>query len=392
LAALIFSAGNLAAYLGVFDLGARLRLVNPISQGADDPEAAARATQLAARLQEVAALLDNEALAIFDQATLDSDTTTAIRTLLESSGDKYAHYFTPDEYAEYQRSSKGVYSGIGVVLTSLDGQVTVLEVYPDSPAQEAGIESGDVLVAIDGERRQWELAEATQAIQRDDGESVTIVWLRAGQERDTTVTLRNVTVPNCAGELKGEVGYIRLLRFNENSVGELETTLAKLDEQGAQAYVLDVRGNPGGLLSQAVGVTSLFVPQGLVVEIQDKRGTERRQVSGEAVTEKPLIYLVNGQSASASELVAAALRDHGRATIVGEVTYGKGTVQDLRELSFGGALRYTIAHYFSPDGHAIDGIGVTPDIVVLAGDAGQGDPQLDAALRVADDLIAGRLP
>ena len=385
LAAAIFSAGNLASYLGVVDFGTQLHLINPATRGSDDPDATARFEQLAARLREVAAILDDEALATFVQSSLDADTATAIRALLESSGDQYARYFTKEEYADYQRMAQGEYFGIGVVLTTRDDQVSVLDVYPDTPAQEAGVQPDDIIVAIDGVRKQWDLTEASEAIQRDEGEQVTVVWLRDGQEISTTMTLRSVTVPNCVWELKGDVGHIQLLRFKDDSADEIKTALIDLEEQGARGFVLDVRGNPGGLLSQSISVTSLFVQQGTVVEIQTKSGTERSQVDGKTVTDKPLVYLVNGQSASASELVAAALQDHGRATIVGEQTYGKGTVQDLRELSFGGALKYTIAHYFSPDGHAIDGVGITPDIVV---EAGEDDPQLAAALQALQELIA----
>ncbi len=381
---LVFAAGNIASYLGIIDIGAQLRLVDPDTKGSDNPEATARFEQLAARLREVATILDDEALATFAQSSLDADTTTAIRTLLESSGDQYARYFTKEEYADYQRMTKGEYYGIGIVLTAQDDLIRVLDVYPDSPAQEAGIEPDDILVAIDGVRKQWELSEATDAIHRDEGEQVTIVWLRDGQEQTTVLTLRSVTVPNCTWELKDDVGYIRLLRYTENSAEEIRNALTELDGLGAQGFVLDVRDNPGGLLSQAIEVTSLFVERGTVVEIETKNGTERKQVSGKTITDKPLAYLVNSNSASASELVGAALQDHGRATIVGERTYGKGTVQDMRELSFGGAIKYTIAHYYSPDGTAIDGVGVTPDIEVASG---VDDPQLTAALNAVRNMI-----
>lgn len=373
LAGLIFSAGNIASYLGIVDIGSQLRLVDPDTRGSDDPAAVVRFEQLAARLREVATILDDEALATFAQSNLDADTNTAIKTMLESSKDQYARYFTKEELAEYQRMSKGEYYGIGIVLTVQDELVRVLDVYPDSPAQEAGVEPDDVLLAIDGVRKQWEITEATEAIQRGEGEQVTITWLRDGEERTTVLTLRSVITPNCSWEMIDDVGYIRLLRYREGSADELREAITELEASGAKGFILDVRDNPGGLLSQAIDVTSLFVERGTVVEIETKNGTERKQVSGKTATDKPLVYLVNGNSASASELVGAALQDHGRATVVGETTYGKGTVQDMRELSFGGAIKYTIAHYYSPDGTAIDGVGITPDIEVTSDGDSSGD-------------------
>ncbi|NLG10347.1 MAG: PDZ domain-containing protein [Coriobacteriaceae bacterium] len=384
LAALLFSAGNIASYLGIVDIGDQLRLIDPDTKGSDDPEAIARFEQLAARLREVANILDDEALATFAQSSLDADTSTAIRALLESSGDQYARYFTKEELAEYQRMTRGEYYGIGIVLTARDELIRVLDVYPDSPAQEAGIKPDDILVAIDGVRKQWELSEATEAIHRDEGDQVTIIWMRDGQERTTPLTLRSVTVPNCTWELQGDVGYIRLYRYREGSAEEIRTAVTELEKLGAGGFILDVRDNPGGLLSQSIDVTSLFVERGTVVEIETKNRIERKQVSGKIATNKPLVYLVNSRSASASELVGAALQDHGRATIVGEKTFGKGTVQDMRELSFGGALKYTIAHYYSPDGVAIDGVGITPDIEVAPGAE---DPQLAAALDALRAMI-----
>ncbi|MDR2587181.1 MAG: hypothetical protein LBC23_02830, partial [Coriobacteriales bacterium] len=171
------------------------------------------------------------------------------------------------------------------------------------------------------------------------------------------------------------VGYVYLRRFNTHSASELGTALFVLESQGAQSFVLDLRGNPGGYLSQAIDITSLFVPSGVVVQIEDRGGIVAKKVSGNAITDKPLAVLVNGDSASASELVAAALKDHGRATIVGELTYGKGTVQDIRKLSWGAALKYTIAHYLSPNGTVLDGVGITPDVVVPLADATEQEGQ-----------------
>jgi carboxyl-terminal processing protease len=362
--ALVFSLGNLASYLGFVQIGSVLHLQSTLTQGEDTPEKPVASSVLAARLTEVANAVDRHALATLTQQTLDDETTALLRSYLEALGDPYAQYYTAEEYAAYKRTSSGAFSGIGVLLAVIDEKVTVLDVYDGSPAQDEGVQAGDVLVAIDGVRKQWEINEATHSIQRAEGEQVTIIWLRDGVERSTTLTLRSVNIPNLIVEQIGEVGYIYLARFNAQSEAELRSAISSLDSDGVEGFILDLRDNPGGLLNQAIGITSLFVEQGAVVKIEGRQSTDTRRVNGDFLTSKPLVVLVNGSSASASELVAAALQDHGRALVVGEVTYGKGTVQETTELSFGGAVKYTIAHYLSPNGTRIDGVGVTPDIIV----------------------------
>ncbi|MDR2587177.1 MAG: S41 family peptidase [Coriobacteriales bacterium] len=373
---LVFLAGNLAVSFGVLDVADLAGLKPSLTQGAANATDEVSTIQLSARLEEVAGLLDADSLYRYTQGDVDTATTEAIRALIATSGDAYAQYYTPEEYAEYLRSSEGEYSGIGVVLSLVDGAITVLEVYEGSPAAEAGVVIGDVLLAIDGQRRDWTLEEATEAIRRPLGEEVTLTWRHGEEERETVLVLREVNIPTIVPHLierDGQaVGYVYLRRFNTHSASELSEALLGLEDRGAQSFVLDLRGNPGGYLSQAIDITSLFVPSGVVVQIEDRGGIVSKKVSGKTVTGKPLAVLVNGGSASASELVAAALKDHGRATIVGELTYGKGTVQDIRKLSWGAALKYTIAHYLSPNGTVLDGVGITPDVVVSpSGASGQ---------------------
>jgi carboxyl-terminal processing protease len=385
---IVFLAGNLSSSLGGLDaarivgLGEKARVASAPS--ADDEVVAA---QLGERLKEAADLLDSDALYRYTQGDLDTATTEAIRALIETGDDGYAHYYTPEEYEAYLHVSKGEYSGIGIVLTSTDEGLMVLQVYEGSPAADAGVLAGDLLLAIDGDRRDWELREATEAISRPLGEEVGILWSRDGEERESVLVLGEVNVPTVVSHLiehEGRaVGYIHLRRFNAQSASELAAALRALGDEGARSYLLDLRGNPGGYLEQAIEVTSLFVSEGAVVQIEDRAGTAVEEVDGNAVTDKPLVLLVNQGSASASELVAAALRDHGRATIVGESTYGKGTVQHIRKLSWGGALKYTIAHYKSPHGTPLDGIGVEPDLPVPAS-AGPGSIELGDNIAGAD--------
>jgi carboxyl-terminal processing protease len=402
LALIFFVLGNLSSYLGLVEIGQRLPITNPQTQPADQAQDEVSTRQLAARLEEVAAYLDGASLYRYTQGDLDTATTEAINSLLATSDDPYAVYYTPEEYAAYKKTSEGEYSGIGVVLSLIDEKVTVLQVYENSPAKEAGIRPGDVLLAVDGLRQDWKLEEATEKIRRPVGQKVTIIWQRGTEERHTELTIKEINIPTIITHLitsnGQQVGYIYLRRFTTHSASELGEAIRQLDGMGAQSFVLDLRGNPGGFLTQAVAVTSLFVPEGVVVQIEDRQGIRTEKVSGNTVTDKPLVLIINKGSASASELVAAALQDHGRALIVGEVSYGKGTVQDVNALSWGGALKYTIAHYMSPNGKALDKVGVQPDVVVEFPDkegdtaledvitGGQyryrrgADPQLDAAL------------
>jgi carboxyl-terminal processing protease len=408
---LAFVAGNLASYVGLVDVGSLIQLQNPQTRGASEPDEKVSTAQLAARIREAAAFLDADALYRYTQGDLDSATASAIRGLIETSGDAYALYYTAAEYEQYLRGSEGEYAGIGVVLMPRSEGIAVLQVYEGSPAFDAGVKPGDVLLAIDGTRREWKLEEATEAIRRPSGEEVVIIWQRGEEERTTSLTVREVNIPTIVShtiEQGGQsIGYVYLRRFNMQSASELREVLNAFEDAGIDGYILDLRGNPGGYLSQAVDITSLFVPQGAVVQIEDRRGITIREVSGKIATEKPLTVLVDGGSASASELVTAALADHGRATVVGEETYGKGTVQDIRRLSWGGALKYTIAHYMSPEGRVLDGVGVRPDIIVSRADNSEEialsdyltgseyrykkgvDPQLDAALTAVLNSITG---
>ena len=367
-AAVLFAAGNLSAYLGLVDIGSYLNLNSPLSIGMASPDDEVTTRQLAIRIEEVSRYLDAESLYRYTQGDLDTATTAAINALLATSNDRYAYYFEPKEYHAYLQSSEGEYAGIGIVLSVMNGEVTVVQVYEDSPAKKAGVRSGDVILAIDGKWKDWTLEEATTTIRRPMGEDVVIMWRRDGTERETAMTVQAVHIPTVVTQLietDGQItGYIYLRRFNSQSAKELSEALQKLEAAGAQSLILDLRGNPGGYLSQAIEVTSLFVKEGVVVQIEYRKEVTSRMVNGKPVTDLPLVVIIDEGSASASELVSAALQDHNRATIVGTQSFGKGTVQDIALLSWGGAIRYTIAHYMSPQGRAIDDVGVIPDVYV----------------------------
>lgn len=356
-------------------------------------------TELAKRAAEVKRVLDGDAL---DPPTLDEATTGMINGLLRATGDTYSQYFDGMHYNYYLEESSGEFGGIGVVLSEYEGRAYVTEVYDGTPAATAGIMAGDFIIGVDGDvRDDWSADEVVRAVRGEPGKVLELAWRRpadrddmGGERFSATVITAAITYPNVTMEMDGDVSVITITQFNEKTTQDVRAFIEQSIEDGATGFVLDLRNNPGGLLNKAIDMTSLFVSSGTVVQIDSRTsGSQRLSVDPELhMTDLPLVVLVNGDSASASEIVAAALQDHERALIVGEQSFGKGTVQTLQELSFGGGVKFTIAHYLSPDGYVIDKVGVTPDLVVpmdsaLRGDEGS-DTQRQAAVTAIGSIAA----
>jgi carboxyl-terminal processing protease len=321
----------------------------------------------------------------------DSQTKGALDGLLTSLDDKYAEYFDPKANSEFQMDAKGEFFGVGMTVGMEEDTPTIGTVFKDSPAQKAGIKTGDRIIGVDGVRKKWALDEVVGRIRGPLGTKVTIEMSRDGaaQLLTFTITRARITIPNIMSEMVGrDVGHLRLMGFNERTAEDLRAEIKALEAKGARGLVLDLRGNPGGLLSSAVGVTSLFVESGVIVRV-DERGkpeTEEMALGGVATT-KPLVVLIDGSSASASEIVAGALQDYKRATIVGEKSYGKGSVQAIRPLSNGGAVKLTNAHYLTPKGRVIDGRGVVPDVVVTMDPKLAAESATDIQLKKAVEVV-----
>lgn len=316
------------------------------------------------KVDEVEELLAGQALKTPSETSM---TAGAIQGLLDATGDQYATYFDKKHFEYFNDQSAGEFGGIGVTIGQKDGTAYVVSVMPDTPADKAGMQRDDVFVAIDGVKRdRWDSDEVVKRVRGEEGTNVKLQMRRAEQIKDFTVTRARINLPNTASQMIGkDVGYIRLYSFNQKSTGDIKSAIEKLADKGAKGFVIDVRDNPGGLLDQAVDVASLFIPDGVIVRV-DERGKPEKQhrATGRVATEAPVVLLVNGDSASASEILAGALQDYGRATLVGETTFGKGSVQTVEQLSFGGGVKFTIAHYLTPKSRVIDGKGVTPDVVV----------------------------
>ena len=347
------------------------------------------ASTLGKRIDEVNAILQKDAL---KPPSETSATAGALDGLLTATGDKYALYFDTKHYQYFNEESQGSFGGIGVVLGEKDGNAYLVEVYKDTPAAAAGMKPGDRFSVIDGEKQaKWTSDEVVKRVRGEVGTKVKLTMIRPakdGKGADATFTVEltraTINLPNTETKLYGTVGYIRLGQFNAQSAKDIAAAVKDLSGKGAKSFVLDLRDNPGGLLEQAVDVTSLFVPSGVVVRIDQRNKPEAElRATGNKITDAPLVVLINGDSASASEITGGALQDYGRATLVGETSFGKGSVQNVEELSFGGAIKYTTAHYLTPKKRVIDGIGLTPDVVVKMDPEKQADPATDTQLQRA---------
>ncbi|WP_080797023.1 S41 family peptidase [Arabiibacter massiliensis] len=348
---------------------------------------------LGARVEEVEGVIEQESLDSYD---LSMATTNVLEALTDTTEDPYLRYYDAARYAALVQDSSGSYAGVGVLFSEYKGRAYAVDVFEGSSAQAAGVLEGDFVVAIDGDRgHDWTTTEVAAALRRDEGESVVVTWRRAaslddeaGEEYTTTLAVSNSTVKNVEHSLEGSVGYIGLKQITQNAADLVKAAVTDLEAQGATSFVLDIRDNPGGYLTQAVDVASLFVKSGTLVKIQTREVDESTKTATDNfVTDKPLVVLVNGNTAASAEVLAVALRDNQRATLVGTTTLGKGSVQVTRDLSFGGALRYTAAYYKSPLGHDIDGVGVTPDVAV--GLAEGEDNQRTLAIETAQSLVKG---
>lgn len=344
-----------------------------------------------AKIEEVRSILDDEALI---RPTDTSMTAGMLQGIIDSTGDQYGAYFNAKHYDYFSQDMSGEFGGIGVQLTERQGTAYVVEVYAKTPAEKAGIRAGDVFVGIDGDRRdRWTSDEVVKRVRGEKGTSVELIMSRpdtdSAKSSEYTVTVVRDTIefPNIDSDLMDGVGYIRLGQFNELATKEITAEVEALTKKGAKSFVLDLRDNPGGSLQEAITVTSLFISDKTVLRVEERgKDPVEYQTEGDVITDAPLVVLVNGNSASASEIVAGALQDHERATIVGEQTFGKGSVQTIKPLSFGGAIKFTIAHYLTPDKHAIDGVGLEPDVIVGMPQELQADPKTDTQLQKALEL------
>ena len=289
--------------------------------------------------------------------------------LIYGLGDVYSRYYTKDEYEQESVTTEGSYVGIGVAMQKYTaGGVQIVECYKGSTAEEAGIKVDDVITAINGEDiTDTELQDVVSMIKDNEDKDVVLTVQRKGEDtQEITVKVSNVELPSVFGEMLDEnTGYIQITEFKGVTVEQYEAVFADLKEQGMERLVVDLRDNPGGLLNVVCDILRDILPEGLIVYTEDKNGNRSEETcDGKNPLDMPLAVLVNGNSASASEIFAGAVKDYGIGTIVGTTTYGKGVVQSIRQLSDGSAVKLTIANYYTPKGNSINKTGIQPDVEV----------------------------
>lgn len=289
--------------------------------------------------------------------------------LIYGLGDVYSRYYTKDEYEQESVTTEGSYVGIGVAMQKYTaGGVQIVECYKGSTAEEAGVKVDDVITAINGEDiTDTELQDVVSMIKDNEDKDVVLTVQRKGEDtQEITVKVSNVELPSVFGEMLDEnTGYIQITEFKGVTVEQYEKVFADLKEQGMERLVVDLRDNPGGLLNVVCDILRDILPEGLIVYTEDKNGNRSEETcDGKNPLDMPLAVLVNGNSASASEIFAGAVKDYGLGTIVGTTTYGKGVVQSIRQLSDGSAVKLTIANYYTPKGNSINKTGIRPDVEV----------------------------
>lgn len=377
--AAVFGAGVMLG--GAMDFGGAMGFGSKIVAPVSDPD-------FMQALREVEAILDREALR---PASDESKTIGAVKGLLEGTGDEYALYFDERHFGFFNEQSDGEFFGIGVNIGQRDSSVYVVSVIEDTPAQRAGIRADDVFVKIDDvERDEWTTEEVVRRVRGPEGTKVEVTVFRPSEKKNVEFTIERarINIPNIETAREGDVGYVRLMSFNHKSADELRDAIKKLQSEGAKGIVLDLRDNSGGLLQSSIDVASLFIAEGEIVSIEGRAGIEDvYNATGRNYFDLPLVVLMNRNSASASEVLGGALQDHERAQLVGEQSFGKGSVQGVREVSFGGAIKFTTAHYLTPDGREINGVGLTPDVVVEMEPEAQADEATDVQRKRAFELV-----
>ena len=311
----------------------------------------------------------------------------AMEAMLEELDDPYARYYDAADYAAFSEELDGTYSGVGMELQETGEGLFVVTVFPGTPAEAAGVEAGDQVIGVDGEDVRDEPIEAVvREVRGEEGTDVELEVERDGETLELSITRASIDIPRLDAEMLDDgLGYVRLFQFTGGAGDELLEAVGELVDEGAEGIVLDLRGNPGGLLSEAVRVASAFLSDEVVVRVVERAGEEEAlESAGEAFDEIPLVVLVNEGTASASEIVAAAVQAAGRGEVIGEPTFGKGTVQTIKSLPGERGVKFTTAEYLTPAGDSIEDVGVKPDREV----AGE-EEQLQAAQEFLRSHLAG---
>lgn len=333
----------------------------------------------------------------------------AIREMLGKLDDPYTRFMDPEEFQNMRIDTSGELTGVGIQIAKDEesDRLVVISPIEDTPASEAGILAQDLIVKIDGtDTKGMDVNDAVKLIRGERGSQVTLTIERNGQAKDYAITRERIEIHPVRASVRdselGKIGYIRLTTFNEHAAKDMQKAIEEQEKAGVVGYVLDLRSNPGGLLYSSINIARMWLDEGTIVSTVDRKGlSDRESAKNKALTDKPLVVLVNEGSASASEILSGALQDNKRATLLGTKTFGKGLVQSVRPLGDGSGLAVTIAKYLTPSGRDINKEGIPPDVLVklseqqlealYGGDRSnlgtENDPQFARAIDILNDDI-----
>lgn len=310
--------------------------------------------------------------------------TGAEKGLVDALGDPYSSYMTKEEYESWEASALGEYEGVGITFSEdEDGNFVVVGVTGDSPADRAGIKAGDLIVSVDGKTFE-DMDAMAQSIRGEEGSSVKVVYSRNGSKKEVEMKREKIEQESVEYRmLDSDTGYIRLTSFLSGSYDDFSAAMDELEKKGARDLILDIRDNGGGLVNTCIEIADEFLDEGVVTYVEDRAGKRMEYTAEDGKTDMRTVVLTNENSASCSEILAAAMQDNGY-EIIGEKTFGKGVIQTTSQLEDGSALKLTIMQYFSPEGKEIQGKGVTPDISVTDDESTEADEQLERAMKALD--------
>ena len=313
----------------------------------------------------------------------------AISGMVQSLGDPHSIYMKADMYQQLKEHTEGEFGGIGVTMGFKDNKVTIISVLPDTPGEKAGLAAGDEIMAVDGTPvSELQPEEVAMHIRGEVGTHVTLTISRDGSESDYDIERATIKIETAKGKVLADgMGYIRIASFSENTDKEFKAAYDELEAQGMKGLIIDLRENPGGLVTSCVNIANMVVPKGPIVSVVERDGSKEVHESKLEEEKYPIVVLIDGNSASASEILAGALQDTGAATIVGTKSYGKGSVQVVMPMFHNDALKLTIAKYYTPNGRCIDGIGIEPDVAI---DFQQGDTT-DVQLEKAEEVLREKM-
>lgn len=313
----------------------------------------------------------------------------AISGMVQSLGDPHSLYMNADRFEQLKEHTEGEFGGIGVTMGFKDSKVTIISVLDDTPGQHAGLEAGDEIMAVDGTPvSEMQPEEVAMHIRGEVGTKVVLTIERGGETQDYTIERATIKIDTAKGTmLEDGMGYIRIASFSENTGKEFKAAYDSLEEQGMRGLIIDLRENPGGLVTSCVEIANMVVPKGPIVSVVERDGSKEVHESKLEESKYPIVVLIDGNSASASEILAGALQDTGAATLVGTKSYGKGSVQVVVPMLHDDGLKLTIAKYYTPNGRCIDGTGIEPDVEVELPEGATTDVQLEKAKEVLKEKL-----